>query len=289
MKILPFSDLDPGYEPSSIELNTQEGVLDITNEGRCTLIEESKISLETLILRCTLSPFSRENKAIRVRKIVEGQSLKDVPLYDPQAVTYDYEEEPETFQWQGVALKYTGQGRGIFQGKEYIFQGITCSLGHLDLQTPLYIKPFKVERENYEERVTTFRDGSFLVSPPGLIDGKILRGYGGSYKVGQRLEDIQQIYYTLTSTHDRTRVQLFTSIQLLDNLTPPPEGGKTHDHQIVFYPPPEREEYLSLSGTLAEGYAHVTFIMNEVEISFSSFHSEKIPGHPHLLNVHFQP
>ncbi|HUX80527.1 MAG TPA: hypothetical protein VMW10_12410, partial [Alphaproteobacteria bacterium] len=66
MHILPLMPIHNGYEPSTPELNQEEGILDISHESGCILIEESKIIAETLILRCAICPIRLESKSIHV-------------------------------------------------------------------------------------------------------------------------------------------------------------------------------------------------------------------------------
>lgn len=287
MKILPFRPPDEGYEPFTPELNQEEGVLDITHHGDCTLIEESKIVAETIILRCALCPLSLQDNSISVQLIAEGEFLEQAPLYEEESVAYGYEWESESSCWQAIALNYTGIGRGVCEGESFVFYGDTLPSGKIEVQSPLYIKPFRCESSNYQERMTTLPSGMILRSPPGTLDTQTLRGYGGYYKTGIALEDIQQVYYSLTSTHRDTRVRLINSTTLQRQHTPPPHGGQLFDERIHFSPLRE-EEYLSLPGALAAGYGRLVVRSDFGETTFSSFLCETVPGFPGLVNVYFR-
>jgi len=288
MPILPFTSLDDGYEPATPELNEEEGVLDISHPSDCILQEESKIIAETLVLRCSLRPIPLQNKAIHVQLIAEGEVLENAPLYEDESVAYGYGWESESSGWKGIALDYAGIGRGVYAGETFIFYGNRLPFGEMILKNPLYLKPFNCEVGNYQERMTSLSSGQVLRSPPGALDTQFLRGYGGYYKPGIALEDIQQVYYTITSTHRQTRVRLVNSTTLQEQHTSPPHGGQAFNYQVQFIPTLLEEEYLSLPGALASGYAHLS-VTSELGItSFSSFLCEPIPGLPNLVNVYFR-
>ncbi len=289
MHILPPSFFHEGYEPSSVELNQEEGVLEISHPSECVLIEECKIVPEILILRCVLRPLPLMDKTIKAHLISEGESLKETLLYDPESVNYGYELEVEKSQWQGVALEYAGIGRGVHQGESFVFYGKDIAIGKIKCGSPLYLKPFKVESNTYQERSTTLVSGQVLISPPGILDSRVLRGYGGYYKEGILLEEIQQVYYALTSTHTQTRIRLFSSSFLHKQHTPPPQGGKDSDQYIIYNPVPQREESLTLPGAVSAGYAHLSIATEWGDIPFSSFLCEPIPGHPTNVNIYFKP
>jgi hypothetical protein len=288
MRILPFMPLHEGYEPSTPELNQEEGVLDISHDSDCILIEESKIVAETLILRCVLRPIPLENETTHVQLISEGETLDGTPLYDEESISYGYEREVEHSRWQGIALDYAGMGRGLHQGNSFVFYGETLPLGKLEIDSPLYVKPFKIESQNVQERTTTLPSGEILTSPPGVLDTRVLRGYGGYYKEGVAVDEIQQIYYALTPSHSQTRIRLFSSSHLQEEHIPPPLGGKGLSGNVTFGPHRE-EELLTLSGAIAAGYAHLSVIMETHTILFRSYLCEAVPGHHTFVNVYFRP
>ena len=288
MPILPFMMPPKGYEPPMPELNEEEGMLDIVHPGACTLVEESKIVAETLILRCALRPIILHNDKIQVQLIAEGEALEATPLYEDDSMAYGYEGERKDSCLQGIALDYTGIGRGVKEGESFVFYGKTLPFGEIKSANPLYIKPFNVEQANYQERLTTLLEGQVLRSPPGALDTQFLRGYGGYYKEGVSLEDIQQVYYHLTSTGQQTRVRLMNSTTLKEQHTPPPHGGQAFDYGVQFIPTLREEEYLSLTGALAAGYGKLSMASELGVSSFSSFLCEAIPGFPNLVNVYFR-
>lgn len=289
MRILSPTYLDNGFDPSTPELNTEKGVLNIGTEGECNLIEDSKRIADTLILRCKLQPLPYQNQGIIVKLILEGNSLQEVTLYDKESHTYGYEREIEQSMLKGIALNYTGLGRGSQGDETFVFEGMDLSQGTLKCEDPLYIKPFSVETQAYSERTTTLSSDQRLVSPPGVINARILRGFGGYYKEGITLADIQQVYYSLTSVEDKTRVRLFSSTTLQENHTPAPHGGHDFNKQVLFHPLPDRHTYLSLAGALAEGYCYFS-VEHEGDITkFTSTFGEPISGHPNLVDVYFKP
>jgi len=289
MRILPPMPLHEGYEPSSVELNQEEAILDISHPAECDLQEETKIVPETIILRCSLHPIPIRDKTIKVQLISEGEVLDGARLYNEESVAFGYEREVKNSQWQGVALEYTGLGRALHQGQYMDICDNILSCGQMEVKTPLYLKPFQTESQNHLVRTTTLPSGQVLTSPPGAIDTQALRGYGGYYKEGIVLNEIQQIYYGLTSTQQQTRVKLYSSFTLQELGSPPPIGGKGFNQNVIFDPPPREEEYLSLPGAIAAGYAHISILTEWGTVSFSSFLCESVPGHLSLVNVYFKP
>jgi hypothetical protein len=288
MRILPPYSQPEGHEPGFVELNQEEGLLEITGPADCTLMEESKIHAETLILRCRLHPIPLLNKAITVRLISEGESLTEELLYNEDTVSPGYEGDVANSQWKGIALEYVGVGRGIHQEKEFVFHGNTLPTGQIADKNPLYIKPFQVETQSCTLRTTTLATGHTLTSPPGVLNTRMLRGYGGYYQPGCPLADIGQVYYSLTSSYTQTRVRLHTTSDLQAQRTPPPHGGQEFNHKLVFNPHLREEEYLSLTGALAAGYARLSVLTEGSVVSYASYLCEPIPGHPTFVEVYFK-
>jgi hypothetical protein len=279
---------EEGYEPNAPELNEDEGVMDIFHAANCTLVEESKMVAETIVLRCNLCPIPLLNRNIHVQLIAEGETLESAPLYDQNSIAYGYNWDQQESCWQGIGLGYAGIGRGVREGTSFDIQGNTLPFGKLEIPSPLYIKPFAVEQSNYQESLTSLPSGRVLRSPPGVLDTQVFRGYGGYYKPGITLEEIQQIYYHLTSTHDRTRVRLMSSDMLSNQHTPPPHGGRAFDYAVKFIPLLE-EEWLSLPGALAKGYAKLSIISDLGTSVFSSYRCEPVSGVPSTVDIHFRP
>ncbi|HUX78209.1 MAG TPA: hypothetical protein VMW10_00465, partial [Alphaproteobacteria bacterium] len=192
-------------------------------------------------------------------------------------ISYGYDREVENSMWQGIALDYAGIGRGFHQGSSFMFYGTALPLGKLEIVNPLYIKPFKTEFQDVLERSTTLPSGQILTSPPGALDTRILRGYGGYYKEGIALDEIQQVYYALTATHSQTRVRLFCA-QELQSLSGEMSFDSLHE-----------EEILPLSGALAAGYARLSVLMETSTIQFRSYLCEPVSGHSTFVNVYFRP
>lgn len=289
VRILPFMPPPQGYEPPSVELNQEEGVLDISHPSTCDLLQESQIVADTLILRCILRPLLIENKQIKVQLISESVTLESTDLYAEGSVTYGYAWDVEKSQCRGIAIEYAGLGKTICKDEIFVFYGKELTNGKLDISTPLYLKPFQIETQHHQERSTTLRTGHLLSSPPGKLNSQILRGYGGYYKEGIALHEIQQIYYALASVQTQTRVRLYSSSTLQDNHTPPPLGGSSFNQDVIFYPEPREEEYLSLPGTIAAGYVRVVVETGWGQVTFRSFQCEPVPGHPSFINLYFKP
>ncbi len=285
MRILSPYAPDAGYEPGFVELNHEEGRLEITHPSSCVLLEDSQIVPEMLALRCVLHPIPFLNKAPKVQLISEGESLAEAFLYDDASVS---QGDAKNCQWSGVALEYVGVGQGIYQGEKFIFSGKTFPFGKMEERTPLYLKPFCVETQSYQVRTTTLTAGHVLTSPPGVLNTRVLRGYGGYYQPGIPLEQIQQVYYALTSDYDQTRIRLYTSSALQTQHTPPPRGGRDFNQEVMFSPLPREEDYLSLTGALAAGYARFSVTTDCGSVPYTSYGCDPVPGHPTFVSVYFR-
>ena len=230
-------------------------------------------------------PLARPPSDVNVQLTSENEALESAALYDETIVAYGYDREIRASQWQGMALEYTGIGTSISDGESLSFQDNNFSLGKIKVTSPLYLKPFRVEVESHKEHHRTLEDGSHLITPPAVLNKQVLRGYGGYYKEGIPFEHIQQIYYSLTSTHNATRIRLISTEQLQEEGSPPPTGGENR----IFTPSLREEEYLSLGGALAAGYASVSLEIEEKIILFKSFRCAPVSGHPTFINVYFKP
>lgn len=277
MRILSTPHLFEGYEPNTPELNTEMGHLDITSDGLFELVFDDQIGPETLILRCSLKPIPYENKEVTVQLTVNDVTYKPTHLYDKTSLSYGYELDADDSHLQAIVLDYTGVGFGREAEDLFDIQGNEFPSGKLKVENPLYVKPFLVEANNHHEQ---------LKSPLGV---RVLRGHGGHYKLGSKLEDIQQIYYSLTSVQDQTRVNLFSSQVLHEQHTPPPTGGHVFNQQILFRPLPTEEQYLSLKSALVAGFCSLSVEIDGEDIKYKTFQAETISGHPTLINVYFKP
>lgn len=253
-----------GYEPPSVELNQEEAVLEIFHPAEGVLRKVMPSAAGILILRCRLVPVALTNTAARVQLTSENETLTSVPLYEDASVVFGYEHEVSISRWQAIALEYAGTGQEIREGTALPFQGTELSQGTLRLSSPLYFKPFRSEGENHAEQHATQASGERLITPPGVLNKQVLRPYGGYYKPGARLEDIQQVYYSLTSIQQRTGVRLHSS----SNVNP----------STMVLPSLRTEESLSLGGALAAGYATISITTDGGDVPMKSFHCEAVAG-----------
>lgn len=289
MRILPFSLCPEGFEPPSLDLNQDQGNLEITEPSAYEIQEESSLVAETLSLQCTARPLPLSDRTPKVCLISESSPLEEATLYHPATVSRGYEKSISLSQWQGIAIEYAGMGKGVRQGVEFTFSGTEISNGTLDIPYPLYVKPFQTEKTSVRLRKTTVGPYQVLSSPPGKLNSVILRGYGGYYQRGIPLKECEQVYYGLTSDYEKTRIYLYSSALLRDQGTPSPQGGHKGEEDYIFDPPPREEESLSLLGAFAAGYARLTVKTRFGNLFYKSFLAEEIPGHSSLINVHFTP
>ena len=274
MRILNFMSPPEGHEASSVALNEEEGVLDIFHPGDGRLIKESTLAPEILILRCRLRGVLRAPLDIRVQLTSEGETLESVLLYDEGSVAPGYDTVVAS-QWQGVALEYTGVGSVLAEGEVIPFQGTDINGGVITLASPLYVKPFRVETHFIEEQQKTLPSGEKVTTPLGGGKRRVLRGYGGYFKEGLPLKDIQQIYYSLTSRHHQTCVRLYRSTQLQE------EGA-----DMAFVSPLREEEPLSLEEALNKGHARFQCERGSTATLYASFQCGPLSGP--FINVYFK-
>lgn len=285
MRILPFMPSSDGEDTPFVDLNEEEGVLDIFHPSEGHLMKESQMTPEILILRCRLQGFPRKPSEIQVQLTAETENLEKSLLYNESTVSYGYDKEVLSSQWQGVALNYAGVGTAISEGESFPFQETELHGVKLILSSPLYIKPFRIEDKNIAEQHKTLASGGRMITPPGVLNKKVLRGYGGYFKEGALLRDIQQIYYALSSSHNQTRVRLYSSDQLQKEGSPPPFESP----DSVFARPLEAEMSLSFEEVLARGYARLKIENTITSTPYKSFHSMALAGSSALINVYFTP
>lgn len=289
MRILAPSSLSEGYEPGGIGLNHEEGILEIHAPSSCQLEDETDSIPETLILRCALRPVALLHKDMAVQFISENVPLDRALLYERDTVVPGYGREVLSSQWAGIIVDYGGKGQAVIQKKSFDFSGTTLPIGELSLKTPLYLKPFCTEASFWQCRATTIRPGQVLSSPPGVLNARLLRPYGGYYRPGIPLTEIEQVYYTLTSEYEKTKVRLYSSTLLKTQHIAPPLGGREHMLTVLFSPPPQEEEYLSLPAALAAGYARFSVHTEFGNLSYESSFCESVRDHPSFVSVHFKP
>ena len=246
-------------------------MLEISGEASCQLVEESQTVPETLSLRCRLRPLPQRYPGSKMQLISEGKALEESPLYADATIVQGYERLLHLSRWQGIAVVYEGAGQGKFQGNFFVFQGLEVPWGRLEIGQPLYIKPFATEDQDYQLRVTTVGEGEVLSTPPGMLNTKMLRGYGGYYQPGIPLEEMEQVYYSLTSDYEKTKVRLHSSATLRSQHTPPPHGGRDFNETVVFSPTLMPQEYLSLPACLAAGDASLDLVTPWATIPYRSY------------------
>lgn len=287
MKILSWGNVGEGYCPGSIPLNQQEGYLEVGEAGPCQLQEASESFAETLILKCGLHPIP-PREGTDVQLISEQKPLEPVFLYRKEAVIGPYAREIENSAYQGIAITYSGQGHGKRAGGDsFPIRGKIFQEGRLEVGDPLYIKPFRTETERLRFYLTTVGRGVTLASPPGVLDTYVLRGYGGYFKAGAPLETCEQVYYSLSSDYDKTRIRLHASSRLESQGIIPPQGGKTERQSMLFSPTPREEEYLSLKGALEAGYARVSVVTDAGRSTYVSSRVEETSSYPPFILLHF--
>lgn len=269
MRILPQLPHQEGHEPLAHEFNEEIGLLDTfhPSDGEC--VESLNQAPQILILRCELQPTLLTQLGVQGQLTLEGDSLKAAPLYDKSSLLSG---DWENARYASISVTYAGTGQTITQGNKVDFEGIELSEGELKIADALYTKSFHFAERNVQERQTTFPSGQVLTSPPGLLNTRVLRGYGGAYHPDRVLDEIRQVYYSLHSLKDETKVRLYSSAR----------SGFT------IYPTPTEEERLSLAGALATGSGKVELEMGDESFTYRSYFAEKVADSSQHVNVYFK-
>ncbi len=177
--LYPKRSYAPGYDPTDTAfVNTEEGVLTIGGD----LIPSSADFLEfpkTIKVVAQVVPIAKEGES------PQALMTHDLPTpYTPCNVYDNWGDIGSHGQWQGIQIivrsvsgvpnpHLTGmEGRVIFE-KRFICQN-----------TPILMRKW-------------IDNGQMIVDPPGISGGEPLWGYGGYYRTGCQLEDIEQIVFTL--------------------------------------------------------------------------------------------
>lgn len=269
MRILPRLPAQEGHEPQPHDFNEEVGLLDIFQPSGGIFIETLNQAPEVLILRCVLKPTPLTQLGAQGQLTLEGDKLNATPLYEK---SFLLSGDWESTRYGSVSLTYAGMGQFIRDGNKIDFEGYELPIGELKIGSTIYTKFFRFAERNVQERQTTFPSGQVLTSPPGLLNTRILRGYGGAYHPDLPLDEIRQVYYSLHSLKDETRVRLYSLI---------PAG-------FTIYPTPTTEERLSLAGALTEGYGKVNLGVGGESLRYQSYFAEKVADAPHHVNVYFK-
>ena len=269
MRILPHLPLQEGHEPQSHDFNEEVGMLDIfhPSEGECT--ESLNQAPDILILRCTLNAAPLTQMGAQGQLTLEGEALKSMSLYEKSSILSG---DWENARYGSVSLTYAGMGQSITEGNKIDFEGNELPVGKLKVPDTLYTKSFRYAERHVQERQTTFPSGQVLTSPPGLLNTRVLRGYGGAYHPDRALDEIRQVYYSLHALKDETKVRLHSVA---------PTG-------FSIFPPPTSEERLSLAGALAEGFGKIKMEMGDDSLPYRSYFAEKVADSSHQVNVYFK-
>lgn len=274
----PFHHTIPplmGYRaPSTAGINGDDPFLEIgTDEGEVTFLKESLFFPKKIQLRATIEGIPLpSSSSTQVTLITQGETLQGCRLYQSDHV------EPEDLflatAFQAIQLVYTGVGTYQEDQKNIAFQGLETENFRLVLpqENVIYRKPFAWERRAaVVERVTQLDYGHVFINPPGKMDMRVLRPYGGYFRPNFSAEKAQQVYYELGEKGNQTVALLKIDI---------PENA-------VLLPAPSPEERLSLSGALAAGYGKILLQSGREKRTYKSVSSHHPGDNPFFMDVSF--
>lgn len=234
MKITYPLILTEGYDAPHTEHSTPDlAKLDSQDFWHIKSVDFQFTLPDKIIIQAQADPVPLKTKASQVSLLAQGRALPSQALYDPSTLSHHFAYEPEDCQIQAIRLN--------FHGSEW--QNI-LPFNPGDL---IYEKPFRVQdnRVIHEER-------SQEENPP-----RRLYGYGGVYKPGLALNQIQQVYSELFEGINKTEITLTSSSQWQERGVTPFNKGTFHQQHILVESQLTYEQSLNLGAALIEGYAKV--------------------------------
>ena len=176
------------------------------------------------------------------KPLVEGGRIEAVEIYvdGTGAVREEIGKDLQPFQHGEL-----GQDRWIQLSKDG-----PSAFGE-NQEVLLYRKPFGIERTKQVLETRTYTSlGRTFVSPPNRFDiDRILRPYGGYCPKGCSPKDIQQLYYSLSETDEKTQVSL--------SLSSAWDVQKRLKEGVYIEPLPIPEEALNFLQAIEGGYPKI--------------------------------
>ncbi len=234
MKITYPLILTEGYDAPNTEQSTPDlAKLDSQDFWHVKSVDFQFTLPDKIIIQAQAEPVPLKAKTAQVSLLAQGKPLPSQALYDPATLSHHFTYEPEDCQIQAIRLKY--------HGSEW------QSLLPFNPGDLIYEKPFRVQ----ENRVIHEEHNQGETSPRRLY------GYGGAYKAGLSLNQIQQVYSELFEGINKTEITLTSSSQWHERGVTPFNNGTFHQQHILVESQLTYEQSLNLGAALIEGYAKV--------------------------------
>lgn len=237
-----------GYQaPSTAGINTKKGRIDLSPEPGEDFSESH--FPEGIVLKAKLIGCPIQNP-VEITLSVDNQSYPPISLCRAHPASAH----------ASVQLRYEGIGRIQWQAGEtgQSFSGVNAQRFLLILinENLLYVKPFLFLPEGHLDiHRKTLADRHSLTTPPGEQDIYPLWPYGGFFKIGCRIQEVEQTVFTLTTSLDSCAPQL----SLLSSWREKPKVlGK---ERVRFLAEFDESHHQSLAGDIEKG--HITIQLQQ--------------------------
>jgi hypothetical protein len=184
-----------------------------------------------LILRARIMPLLRHHDgSVMAKFIKDSKAFSTISVYSTETSIARHG------QHQSIELDYVGVGQIQCPetGQMIPFAGNTF-LGLALEKTTLFVKTF-LSQETGTVTLTHVNSGynRYMVYPSGLENAYPLWGYGGYYRSGIPLTQIEQIFFTITQKNTQTAVYLTPLSFWKEKGIFPPLGGKNGPETVVY-------------------------------------------------------
>lgn len=192
-----------GYvAPTTETVNTHLPEFDLAESDY--VAEENLLSTlpEVVRLRSQLRTIPITNKSAQVIYERDGRALKAMSLYEVP------DELGVNGQVQVVQLLFSNV---IEQEKDHQFTLLSLDKLDLALEKENVIFEMKFVHQTGVRKLSSMSledEDGLLITPPGTINANPVWGYGGYYREGLSLQQIEQILFTITRSPPNTSVHL---------------------------------------------------------------------------------
>ncbi len=277
----PYSQ---GYKaPSTSNVNTGRSQLRIQTDlsELPEIIDQKNLSPLWVRLRVKLKPILIEEGNTEICYSDDHTSYHPISLYG------DSEQTRKSLH-QSIHLVY--QGVGSFQDDDFssekLLIGSKLPQGKIVIPEDniLYTHSFLTQSaEKIHVKTSLQKDGKIISTPPGLVQANPLWGYGGYYHEGCDLKKIEQVYFSISRTKQKTDLQLSSYWFWQEKGANPPHNLELSKQCIVFMDPGVHSP--SLAQALSEGFAKIRIYLGDDESGeqvykeYQSFSfSQQVPG-----------
>lgn len=203
-----------GYQaPSTAFINGGEARLHIKDEGGTYLCGEEEMP-PWIQLRFLLNPILLMTAPVNLTSQA-GETMMHGQLYQESEVRYLHARH------QAIELRYTGFGRVQLSDPLHLLKlpGLSCqkdqAVCHFEFQS---------QQGNDIHINRTIVDDKVITTPPGMESGYPLWCYGGYYRPGCSLAEIEQIFFSLEEEGGQLCANLLSSTYFKQRGIIPPQA-----------------------------------------------------------------